>query len=272
MLDVVAHEFMHGVTSFSADLRSVPIADGLGPDRIVLENGVFSCEDVTQSLSDGTTVPYFCVDGRFALASNHGGAINEAFSDAFGTGVEFFVQEPGSGPLRADYESGEELPLLGPIRSLASPQSLRIAGPVPYPDHFGRRLRFGTVVVEGTRAAPTRLALYPLIFLDDQGNFLVLGSTDAGGVHMNATILAHAFYLAIEGGENATSGLTVQGVGAANREQIERVFFRATTEIMPSFANLPIAAAVLFQSSLDLFGGNSSVSTAVLQALLAVGF
>ena len=167
VLDVVAHKFMHGVTSFSADLRSVPIADGLGPDRIVLENGVFSCEDMTQTLSDGTTVPYFCVDGRFARASNHGGAINEAFSDVFGTGVEFFVQEPGSGPLRADYESGEDLPLLGPIRSLASPQSLRIAGPVSYPDHFGRRLRFGTVVVEGTRAAPTRLALYPLIFLDD---------------------------------------------------------------------------------------------------------
>ena len=33
-----------------------------------------------------------------------------------------------------------------------------------------------------------------------------------------------------------------------------------------------IAAAVLFQSARDLFGSNSSVSTAVLQALLAVGF
>ena len=63
----------------------------------------------------------------------------------------------------------------------------------------------------------------------------------------------------------------VQGVGAANREQIERVFFRAMTEIMPSFSDFSIAAAVLCQSARDLFGVNSSVSRAVDQALLAVG-
>src|SRR5258708_18281891 len=35
-----------------------------------------------------------------------------------------------------------------------------------------------------------------------------------------STIVTHAFYLAIEGGTNRTSGLTVAGEGAANREQI----------------------------------------------------
>ena len=50
------------------------------------------------------------------------------------------------------------------------------------------------------------------------------------------------------------SGLVVQGVGAANRGQIEHVFFRAMTEIMPSSASLPIAADVLLQSAIDLFG------------------
>ena len=99
----------------------------------------------------------------------------------------------------------------------------------------------------------------------------MLGGTDRGGVHMNATIFGHAFYLAIEGGENATSGLMVQGVGAANREQIERVFFRAMTELMPRFATFDIAATALFVSAYDLFGDNSSVLTAVAQALLAVG-
>ena len=118
---------------------------------------------------------------------------------------------------------------------------------------------------------PTRVALYPLIFLDDLGNLALLGSTDGGAVHWNSTILSHVFYLVVEGGQNATSGLRVQGVGAANREQIERVFFRAMTEIMPSFADFPIAAAVLCQSARDLFGVNSSVLRAVDQALLAVG-
>lgn len=271
VLDVAAHEFMHGVTYFSADLRSFIAFDGLGPESIVLESGVFGCEDVFIRLADDSTRPFWCVDGRFGLASNPGGAINEAFSDVFGTGVEFFYHQAGSGSLRADYLTGEDLPF-GPIRSLESPLSIRIAGPVLYPDHLSRRLRFPSVIVEGTQAAPTRLALYPLIFLDDQGNFHLLGSTDRGGVHKNATIFGHAFYLAIEGGENATSGLMVQGVGAANREQIERVFFRAMTELMPSSATFDIAAAVLFQSARDLFGDNSSVTTAVLQALLAVGF
>ena len=265
-LDIVAHEFMHGVTSFSAGLRSFNVFDGLGPEQVVLESGPVACGNFTF-----WGFPFLCDDGRFVLASNHGGAINEAFSDVFGTGVEFFFQEPGSGPLTADYVVAEDIPVLGPFRSLESPQSLPIQGPVLYPDHFDRRLRFAIIIIEGTPASPTVLAIVPLVFLDDQGNFLFLGGTDSGGVHMNATILGHAFYLAIEGGQNATSGLMVQGVGAANREQIERVFFRAMTEIMPSFSDFSIAAAVLCQSARDLFGFPSSVSRAVDQALLAVG-
>ena len=266
VLDVAAHEFMHGVTSFSVDLQSFLILDGLGPERIVLESGPVACAAVTFS-----GFPFWCIDGRFLLASNHGGAIHEAFSDVFGTGVEFFFQEPGSGPLSADYLVGEDLPLIGPIRSLESPQSLRIEGPILYPDHFSRRLRFPLIILEGTPASPTLVDIIPVVFLDDQGNFFILTDTDTGALHWNSTVLSHAFYLAIEGGQNATSGLTVQGVGAAHREQIERVFFRAMTEIMPRFADVPIAAAVLCQSARDLFGVNSAVLRAVDQALLAVG-
>ena len=270
VLDAAAHEFMHGVTSFSADLQAVVIADGLGPERIVLEDGPSACADTLLSFSDGSVAPFFCVDGRFALASNHASAISEAFSDVLATGVEFFMQAPGSGPLQADYLIGEDLPF-GPIRRLDFPHSLPIQDPVGYPDHFDRRLRFAIVIIEGTQAVPTQLAIVPMIFLDDQGNFLVLGNTDGGGVHWNSTILGHAFYLAVEGGQNATSGLSVAGVGATNREQIERVFFRAMTVLMPSFADFSIAAFVLCQAARDLFGGDSTVSRAVDQALLAVG-
>ena len=40
-------------------------------------------------------------------------------------------------------------------------------------------------------------------------------SNDNGGVHTNSGIANQAFYLAIEGGTNRTSGIAVQGVGAA---------------------------------------------------------
>ncbi len=70
---------------------------------------------------------------------------------------------------------------------------------------------------------------------------------DNGGVHINSGIPNHAFYLAIEGGTNRTSGLSVQGVGAANREQIERVFYRAFTQMLP--ANATFASRVRPASS-----------------------
>src|SRR5262245_11563524 len=75
-----------------------------------------------------------------------------------------------------------------------------------------------------------------------------------GDPHYNGVILGHAFYLAIEGGTNRTSGLTVQGVGAANREQIEKVFFRALTTMMPSSSTFALTRAATIQAARDLYG------------------
>jgi thermolysin len=94
---------------------------------------------------------------------------------------------------------------------------------------------------------------------------------DNGGVHINSGIANHAFYLAIEGGTNRTSGLAVQGVGAANREQIERVFYRAFTQMLPTNATFALARAATIQAARDLFGTNSNPERAVTQAWTAVG-
>ena len=51
-----------------------------------------------------------------------------------------------------------------------------------------------------------------------------------GGEHWNSTILSHAYYLAIEGGTNRTTGLSVEGVGDASRSEVERIFFRAIVD------------------------------------------
>jgi thermolysin len=163
---------------------------------------------------------------------NESGALNEAFSDIMGASAEFFFQPIGSGPLHADYLMGEDVVRPGGIRSLENP------GVNGDPDHYSRRYT---------------------------------GVEDNGGVHINSTIPSHAFYLAIEGGTNRTSGLSVQGVGGGNREQMEKVFYRAFTQMLPANATFATARAATIQAARDLYGANSAAERAVTQAWTAVG-
>jgi bacillolysin len=160
------------------------------------------------------------------------GALNESFSDMMGTSVEFFYQPAGSGPLRADYLIGEDVVTPGGLRSMANPSQFGD------PDHYSQRYT---------------------------------GPGDNGGVHVNSAIGNQWFYLAIEGGTNRTSGLGVTGVGSANREQIERVVYRAFTQLMPANATYSTARAVTIQAATDLYGASSAATRAVTQAWAAMG-
>ena len=166
------------------------------------------------------------------IYANESGALNEAFSDIMGTSAVFFFQQPGSGAGTADYVIGNDVITPGGIRSLADPRALG------YPDHYSVRYT---------------------------------GPEDNGGVHINSGIASHAFYLAIEGGTNRTSRLQVQGVGASNREQIEKVFYRAFTQLLPSNARFATARAATLQAAQDLYPGNNAVANALTQAWTAVG-
>jgi bacillolysin len=168
------------------------------------------------------------------IYQNESGALNESFSDMMGTSAEFFYQAAGSGPLRADYSMGEDVITPGGVRSMDNPALFG------QPDHYSRR------------------QILPL-------------SVDNGGVHANNSIGNQAYYLAIEGGTNRTSGLAVQGVGGANRDQIEKVMYRAFTQIMPSNATYAVARAVTIQAARDLYGLNSNAERAITQAWTAVG-
>ena len=173
---------------------------------------------------------------------NESGALNESFSDMMGTSVEFFFQPAGNGPLQADYLIGEDIAVdvvsgtLNGFRSMANPALFG------QPDHYSKR------------------AILPP---DD--------AHDNGGVHTNSGIPNHAFYLAIEGGTNRTSGIRVTGVGAANREQIEKVFYRAFTQLMPSNADFAMARAITLRAAQELYGLNSAPYSAVRDAWTAVG-
>ena len=264
-LDVTGHELMHGVTFFAVGQRTGRRFGGsfvpeLGPTAVVVRGQTFPCTTTTFSGS-----PFLCDGGRYVLVSDHAGAMDEGLSDIFGTAVEFAFHPSGTGPLRADYTMGEDRTDVGVSRSLQNPASLAIdaAEGVLYPDHVSRRISFGVVV------RPAGLFVVPAAVIGNSG--FALSGIDDGGVHLNSTILSHAFYLAIEGGQNRTSGRTVQGVGTANRAQIEQVFFRAVRDMLPSTVTFGQVGAILRQASVDLHGASSAATRAINEALTAVG-
>jgi Zn-dependent metalloprotease len=170
------------------------------------------------------------------IYENEPGALNESFSDMMGTAVEFFYQQPGTGLRQADYLIAEDVVTPGGIRSMANPAAFG------QPDHYSRR------------------AVLP----NDDAH-------DNGGVHVNSGIPNHVYFLAIEGGTNRTSGLSVQGVGQANRDQIEKAMYRGFTLMMPSNASFSVARAVTIRAATDLYGGSSAAVRALTQAWTAVG-
>jgi Zn-dependent metalloprotease len=89
--------------------------------------------------------------------------------------------------------------------------------------------------------------------------------------HSLASLSNHAYYLAIEGGTNRTSGITVQGVGASNREQIEKVFYRAYQFMLGPNSFYCDATAASILSARELYGAGSRPEQAVVQAWTAVG-
>ena len=168
---------------------------------------------------------------------NESGALNEAFSDIMGTSVEFFFQSPGTGLGQADYLLGEDS-IRSPVGGISGIRSMVNPSVFGDPDHYSIRYT---------------------------------GTEDGGGVHINSGIPNQAFYLAVEGGRNRISGITVQGVGAANREQIERAFYRAFVFLLPASANFSTARAATIQAARDLYGANSAAAGAITQAWTAVG-
>ena len=68
-----------------------------------------------------------------------------------GTAIEFFFQQPGTGPARADYLVGKDVVTPGGIRSMENPRALGD------PDHYSIRFTGPrtTAASTSTRASPT---------------------------------------------------------------------------------------------------------------------
>jgi len=216
-------------------------------------NNAFYCCDGLLVFGDGDGRRFTFLAGAFDVMAHewtHGvtdftsrliyqdesGALNEAFSDIMGAAMEFFYQPVGNGRDQADWLIAEEVYLLPPgyLRSLSNP------GAGGLPDHYSRRRFIGT-------------------------------TTDEGGVHFNLTIATHAFYLAVAGGTNRTSNITVPGIGMANIERMERVFYRAFTLLLAPNSQFSDARRATIQAATDLFGPGSGERAQVELAWNAVG-
>gem|GEM_PF-2498919 len=154
------------------------------------------------------------------LNKNQSGALNEAFSDIFGEMVESHVS--GTEP---DWIMGSRLAT--PLRSLSDPSSMTSPAGVPYPS-------------------------------DMDGYFITSG--DNGGVHINMSIVAHAFYLLARGQDRA--------IGIRDAGQI---FYRALTYHLVSNSQFADARLACIASAEELFGSGSEQALGTAEAFDAVG-
>lgn len=130
------------------------------------------------------------------------GALNESFSDIFGTCVEFKYQPdgrdayPNSIPGHADWLMGEDCWLASTaLRDLRNPSNpLTVGTADPY------------------NLLPSRY----------MGTHWYTGGDDYGGVHHNMGVQSFFFYLLCEGGSGNNDGIdyNFEGIGITNAEQI----------------------------------------------------
>ena len=224
------------------------------PDVVAtfINNAFYCCEGLLV-FGDGDNRTFTFLAGGFDVVAHewtHGvtdftsrliyrdesGALNEAFSDIMAAAMEFFYFPAGSGRDQADWLIAEDVFIAPPgyLRSLNNPSAKG------HPDHYSLRRFIGT-------------------------------STDDGGVHFNATIATHAFYLAVAGGRNRVSGITVPGVGEANLERMERIFYRAFTQLLTPNSRFSDARRATLQAAADLYGAGSNERAQVELAWTAVG-
>ena len=180
-LDVVAHEFTHGVTDFTCNL----------------------------------------------VYRDQPGALNEAFSDIFGEMVE--AHATGA----TDWIMGT---VLGDnLRNLKDPSSMEITAGYAYPSKMSEFYSRGSELLQ------------------------MLQDEDYGGVHINMTIVTHAFYLLAE-------GLT----DAIGQDKAAAIFYRAQTVHLVTNSQFIDMRLACIQSAEELYGTDSTEAQKVAEAFDAV--
>lgn len=192
-LDVVGHEFTHGVTRYTAGL----------------------------------------------VYNGESGALNESFSDIFGTMVEKEVQ-PSVDWVLADEING------APQRSMQNPSVFT------YDDSS-----------LGTGCGVPTPTPYPLTY---QGTGWYNNGCDDNGVHINSSVQNRFYYLLCMGGSQ--NNMSVIGIGMFSAE---RIAFRALTVYLGQNSNYNDARSAWINAAIDLHGACSFQVIQVMNAWRAVG-
>ncbi len=176
--------------------------------------------------------------------SSESGALNESFSDIFGSCVEFYGQPDGRSTYpnvtagRSDWLCGEDCWLSSKaLRDLRSP-----ANPV---------------TVGSGNEQPSRY----------KGTYWYFGTGDNGGVHYNSGVQNFFFYLLCEGGSGVNDGISysVTGIAVTNAE---KVAYRALTVYCGQYTDYAAVRAAWMSAAQDF---NPSWTTAVSAAWAACG-
>jgi bacillolysin len=169
------------------------------------------------------------------------GALNESFSDMMGNSSEFYAARNGLDPAaKPDWQIGEDI-----YRGTTKVQGFRnMADPEEDgdPDHYSE---------------------------------LYTGKKDSGGVHTNSGIPNHAYYLVVNGGENARDntanhphdGPEVTGIGL---DAAKHIFYDGFTSL-PSSATMSQARAATVASATALYPGDPQKAASTANAWEAVG-
>ena len=158
------------------------------------------------------------------------GALNEAFSDIFGEMVEAYATG------QSDWLVGTNLGKI--TRNMKDPSSLRIKD-TPWAPHY-----------------PNKMSEY---LTKKDIDPLGVGNNDNGGVHLNSSIINHAYYLLAEGLE-----------GAIGLKEAEKIFYRTLTMHLTQNSQFIDARFAAINSAEELFGVGSTQAIKTAEAFDAV--
>jgi bacillolysin len=162
------------------------------------------------------------------------GAMNEGFSDIFGTAIEFYAKGTAG-----NWMIGENIGAA--FRSMSNPNQFS------QPDTYG-----GTFWVSVTNCTPTN-------------------NNDQCGVHTNSGVLNFWFYNLAQGGSGTNdigNAYTVTGIGI---DKAAAIAYRVNTFYLTSTATYAAARTAAIQSATDLYGAGSAEVIATTNAWYAVG-
>ncbi|MBI4648811.1 MAG: M4 family metallopeptidase [Bacteroidia bacterium] len=214
-------------------------------------NAMVSLDIVGHEITHG--VIYNSANLEYSFES---GALNESFSDIFGTMVEFYAElevgyslPVGQQMHPQDYEIGEDAVITNTMRrSLQNPNSLGI--------HF-----VGDDCGNSILGQPDTY----------NGDFWNTGNCDNGGVHINSGVQNFWFFLLAEGGSGTNDNEDNYNVTGIGREKAAAIAYRNLTVYLTSSSDYSDAKNGAIFAAMDLYGTCSFEVLQTVNAWNAVG-